>query len=81
MKANRLTVNLKLGLIIFAVLIAVVSLVYSNQLVDRLRARDSTGMQIWAEATALLGRVPSNPHQERLLRLEEMLESLEHGFL
>ena len=76
MKAYRLTVNLKLGLIIFAVLIAVVSLVYSNQLVDRLRARDSTGMQIWAGATALLARVPSNPHQEELLRLELMLDQM-----
>ena len=76
MKAYRLTVNLKLGLIVFAMLIAVVSLVYNNQLVDRLRARESTGMQIWAGATALLASAPTNPYQEQLLRLERMLNQM-----
>ena len=45
MKAYRLSLNLKLGLIIFAVVIAMASLWYTNYLVDRLRTRESTGMQ------------------------------------
>ena len=74
MKAYRLTLNLKLGLIVFAVLIAVVSLAYTNLLVNRLRARESTGMQIWAQANELLVKSPSNPHQDQLLRLKRFLD-------
>ena len=73
MKAYRLTVNLKLGLIIFAVLIAVASLWHTNQLVDRLRARESAGMQVWAGATEVLVNAPSNPYPEQLRRLDEYL--------
>ncbi len=74
MKAYRLTINLKLGLIVFAVLIAVVSLAYTNLLVNRLRARESTGMQIWAQANELLVKSPSNPHQDQLLGLKRFLD-------
>jgi len=77
MKAYRLSINLKLGLIVFAVLIAVASLAYTNHLVDRLRARESAGMQVWAQANELLVKSPSdNPHQEPLRQLERLLEGL-----
>ena len=73
MKAYRLTINLKLGLIVFAVLIAVASLAYTNHLVNRLRARESTGMQVWAQANELLVNSPSNPYQDQLLKLKRFL--------
>ncbi len=74
MKAYRLTINLKLGLIVFAVLIAVASLAYTNHLVNRLRERESTGMQVWAQANKLLVTAPSNPYQKHFLELEEFLD-------
>lgn len=50
MKAYRHSVRLKLGLIVFAVLIAVASLAYTNQLVERLRDREQFMIQLWASA-------------------------------
>lgn len=50
MKAYRHSVKLKLGLIVFAVLIAVMSLAYTNQLVERLRDREQFMIQLWASA-------------------------------
>ena len=77
MKAYRLTVNLKLGLIVFAVLIAVVSLAYTNQLVNRLRERESAGMQIWAGAIEQINSTPSgNPHEASLQGLAQMLREM-----
>ena len=76
MKAYRLSHNLKLGLIVFAVLIAVVSLAYTNQLVNRLRERESAGMQIWAGARVQISNIPDNPHEERFRLLAGFLRQL-----
>lgn len=73
MKAYRLSVNLKLGLILFAGLIAVASLVYTHSLVNRLRERESAGMQIWAGARAQIIDTPDNPYPEQLRGLDHFL--------
>ena len=79
MKAYRLSVNLKLGLIVFAMLIAVASLVYTNQLVNRLRERESAGMEIWAGAREQISKASDNdnPHTERFRRLARFLGRLQ----
>ncbi len=76
MKAYRRATNLKLGLIVFAVLIAVTSLAYTNELVERLRERESQGIEIWAEAReqAAAGEL-GNPYTAELLRLQDILEN------
>lgn len=80
MKAYRLSVNLKLGLIAFAVVIAVASLAYTNHLVDRLREREQATIRIWARANEQLVKVPSfNPYQEDLAALHRYLATLERG--
>ena len=50
MRAYRFTVNFKLGLIFFAVLLAVASLWYTNYLVERLRTREQAIIELWADA-------------------------------
>jgi len=50
MKAYRVSVNLKLGLLGFAVIIAVSSLWYTTRLVDRLKERETSVVQLWAAA-------------------------------
>ncbi len=78
MRAYRLSVNLKLGLILFAGLIAVASLAYTNHLVDRLRARERASVRIWAGAYNHLGNVTSfNPYQEQLVALDRFLAGLQ----
>lgn len=79
MKTYRLTVNLKLGLIVFAVLIAVASLAYTQQLVDRLRDREQAVIQLMAEAWAQLPQAQMqslNPHLPELAALEDFLDEL-----
>lgn len=75
MKAYRHSVKLKLGLIIFAVLIAVVSLVYTNQLVDRLRQREQFVMQLWASAQEEIASASryDNPHLPVFREMENLL--------
>ena len=58
MKAYVRAANLKRGLIVLAVLLAVGSLLYTNGLVDRLRTRESEGMEIWARAREEVARLP-----------------------
>ena len=79
MKAYLRATNLKLGLLVFAVLIAVVSLAYTNELVERLRERESQGMEIWADAReqAAAGE-PVNPYKAELLRMREIFENDPH---
>ncbi len=60
MKAYRISVNLKLGLIGFAVLIAVASLWYTKDLVDNLKERETAVVQLWAAA---LEQIPKNQQQ------------------
>ncbi|PSQ66191.1 MAG: two-component sensor histidine kinase, partial [Bacteroidetes bacterium QH_2_64_74] len=50
MDAYRWSVRLKLGLIVFAVGIAVASLWYTRRLVDRLQKREQAVVQLWAGA-------------------------------
>jgi len=75
MKSYPATVNLKLGLIVFAVAIALVSLLYANGLVNRLRERERAGMEIWAGAREEVARSAiSNPYQAEFDALSEALE-------
>lgn len=75
MKAYLHSVKLKLGLIIFAVLIAVVSLVYTNHLVDRLREREQFVMQLWASAQEEIASASryDNPHLPVFREMEDLL--------
>ena len=74
MKTYPTTVNLKLGLIVFAVIIALASLLYANGLVDRLRERERASMEIWAGARKEVARsVVSNPFQKEFHTLTTAL--------
>lgn len=80
MKAYRWSVRLKLGLIVFAVVIAVASLAYTQRLVDRLREREQAVIQLWADAQEQVVQAQQrteNPHLEDLRRLEAYLRTLE----
>ncbi|MEM1270228.1 MAG: HAMP domain-containing sensor histidine kinase [Bacteroidota bacterium] len=78
MNTYRLAVNLKLGLIVTAVVIAVASLWYTNQLVERLREREQDAVQLWADAIRYLTVTQQdriNPHLDAFVRMERMLTS------
>lgn len=78
MRAYRWSVNLKLGLIVFAVLIAVASLYYTSYLVDRLREREQAVIELWADAQAHVAQAQmqrTNPYRDELNALEEYLEA------
>lgn len=80
MKAYRWSVRLKLGLIVFAVVIAVASLAYTQRLVDRLREREQAVIQLWADAqeqVVMAQQRAENPYLEDLRRLEAYLRSME----
>lgn len=80
MKAYRVSVNLKLGLIVFAVLIAVASLWYTNRLVDRLRERERSIIELWTKAYAQFNRTQAqaiNPYHAELAALEDVLARLQ----
>ena len=82
MQSYRLSTNLKLGLVIFAVLIAVASLAYTSRIVDQLRVRESTFVQLWAEALEEITRSQNesiNPYQPDFLQLTAYFEALESG--
>lgn len=80
MKSYRFSTNLKLGLIVFAVLIAVASLWYTNDLVDRLRERETSIVRIWARAFAQISKAAqqeaSNPYRDELRELEALIEQM-----
>ena len=79
MQSYRLSTNLKSGLVIFAVLIAVASLAYTSRLVDQLRDREFTAVQIWAEAMGAITKTQTetiNPYQPEFLELSSFLDSL-----
>ena len=78
MKAYRHSVNLKLGLVLFAVLIAVSSLLYTNRLGDRLREREEFVIRLWATAHEQLVRTTTqtfNPYEDELQELVSLLEA------
>lgn len=74
MKAYRHSVNLKLGLVLFAVIIAVSSLLYTNRLVERLRDREQFIIGLWAGALEQLVRSAQNNDNPYLRELSEMRE-------
>jgi hypothetical protein len=75
MKAYRHSVRLKLGLIVFAVLIAVASLAYTNELAERLRQREQFVIQLWASALEHLASASrhENPYQPVFREIEELM--------
>ena len=84
MQSYRLSTNLKLGLVIFAVLIAVVSLAYTSRIVDQLRARETTFIQLWAEALEEITKTQSeavNPYLVDFLLMNQYFDALEQGRL
>ncbi len=80
MDAYRWSVQLKLGLIVFAVGIAVASLWYTQRLVDRLQEREQAVIQLWADALEQVVQTQqaANPHREEFRRLDSLLQSLEN---
>jgi NtrC-family two-component system sensor histidine kinase KinB len=80
MKAYRLSMNLKLGLISFAVLIAVASLWYTARLVDRLKARETTVVELWAAALEQIPKAQqtgaNTPYPSDLKEIESILDGL-----
>ena len=79
MQAYRWSVKLKLGLIVFALLIAVASLWYTSQLVERLRAREQATIQLWADAQAQVAQMQQplqNPHRRELEALQALIRRL-----
>lgn len=79
MKTYRWSVRLKLGLIVFAVLIAVASLWYTQRLVDRLQKREQAVIQLWAEALEQVVEIQqqSNPYRREFRQLDSYLQSLQ----
>ena len=79
MDAYRWSVQLKLGLIVFAVGIALASLWYTQRLVDRLQEREQAVIQLWADALEQVVQTQqaSNPHREEFRRLDSLLQALE----
>lgn len=77
MKAYRLSVNLKLGLVIAAVVIAVASVAYTNWLANRLREREEFLVRLWAAAQEqLASSTHVNPYLDVFQQLEQQLERL-----
>lgn len=80
MRAYRVSTNLKLGLVLFAVLIAVASLGYTHQLANRLRERERAITQLWASATVQLAQAAQqqsqNPHLADFLALDHFLTQI-----
>lgn len=63
MKLHLRSIDLKLGLFVLALLIALTSLWYTNNLVQRLQEREFVGMAIWAGAREELARAAeANPY-------------------
>jgi hypothetical protein len=81
MDAYRWSVRLKLGLIVFAVGIAVASLWYTQQLVGRLQKREQAVIRLWADALEQVVQTQqsANPHRAEFRRLEAYLRSLDQN--
>lgn len=75
MKAYRLSVNLKLGLVIAAVAIAVASVAYTNWLANQLRAREQFLVRLWAAAQEQLASAEHiNPYLDVFQDLEHQID-------
>lgn len=84
MQSYRLSTNLKLALVITAVLIAVASLTYTSRIVKQLRVRENTVIQLWAEALSEITKTQAestNPHLPVYRELSQFLSALEEGRL
>ena len=80
MKAYRLSVKLKLGMIVFAGLIAIASLAYTQRLVERLREREQSVIQLWADAQAQVAQAQRrsfNPYRAELNALQGWLDRVD----
>lgn len=79
MDAYRWSVQLKLGLIVFAVGIAVASLWYTQRLVDRLQKREQAVIQLWADALEQVVQTQQsgNPHRSVFRRLDAYLQAVQ----
>jgi hypothetical protein len=78
MKAYRVSAKLKIGLIFFATVIAVASLVYTNQLVERLKDREQSVVRLWASALEQLPKAQLqsvNPYQSELAEIQDLLDA------
>ena len=78
MKAYRVSVNLKWGLLIFAVTIATTSLWYTNDLVQRLRQQETAIAKLWGQSLQQVFRVAqesaTNPYQSEFRYLESAFD-------
>ena len=82
MKAYRLSVKLKLGMIVFAGLIAIASLAYTQRLVERLREREQSVIQLWADAQAQVAQAQRrsfNPYRAELSAMQNWLDRVERS--
>jgi signal transduction histidine kinase len=79
MKAYRVSAKLKIGLILFAIVIAVVSLAYTHQLVNRLKDREQSVVRLWANALVQLPKAQLqsvNPYQAELSEIQSRLRAM-----
>lgn len=79
MKAYRVSAKLKIGLILFAIVIAVVSLAYTHQLVNRLKDREQSVVRLWANALVQLPKAQLqsvNPYQAELSEIQGRLRAM-----
>ncbi len=79
MKSYHVSTKIKLGLIVFATLIAIASLAYTNHLVNRLKDREQSVIRLWASALEQLPKAQQqsmNPHQFDLAELEVFLRGV-----
>ncbi len=76
MRAYRVSVKLKLGLVIAAVLIAVASLAYTQRLVERLGEREQFIIRLWAIAQERIAETSLhvNPHLTELQEIDDLLQ-------
>lgn len=80
MQAYRWSHRLKLGLFVFAGVIAVASLLYTQRLVDRLQEREQAVIQLWADAQAEVVKAQQqalNPYSSEFRQLEAYLRRVE----
>ena len=74
MKAYQTSAKIKIGLILAAVLIAVSSLWYTNQLANRLMQQERDAVRLWVRAQEYLASAdPQNPYRAEFERIEAEL--------
>lgn len=82
MNAYRWGINLKLGLILAAMAIAVGSLWYTNRLANRLQQGESEVVELYARAIEYMYKsdlASGNPHRGDLLSLRRLLDRVDNG--